>query len=105
MKEKTQCNLGMDLPANSHLHRCQGCGTVWGHGNMMEADVAAHACPKCGKREWRVYQGGGRPQAQGHHAAVARPWYLQALDLILFVGAAAAAAYCVLIFVRELRAK
>lgn len=50
--------------ANSHLHRCQSCGTVWGHGNMMAADIAAHECPKCGKKEWRIYKGGGSPVAQ-----------------------------------------
>jgi len=41
-----------------HLHRCQNCGVIWGHGDMMAGDMEAHKCPKCGKGEWRVYSGG-----------------------------------------------
>jgi hypothetical protein len=41
-----------------HLHRCQNCGVIWGHGNAMLGDVAAHMCPECGAMEWRVYEGG-----------------------------------------------
>ncbi len=41
-----------------HLHRCQHCGVIWGHGNMMGDDVEAHKCPKCGKQEWRPFSGG-----------------------------------------------
>lgn len=49
----------MEKPAESHLHRCQSCGTIWGHGNMMQGDVEAHKCPSCGKTDqWRVYSGG-----------------------------------------------
>lgn len=40
-----------------HLHRCQNCGMIWGHGNMLIEDVEAHKCPKCGKSEWGKYSG------------------------------------------------
>ena len=70
--------------ATSHLHRCQGCGTVWGHGNMMQADIEAHKCPKCGKAEWRIYRGGGQPtNVTPIRPGVAQPWWLT-----LFYGAA-----------------
>lgn len=44
-----------------HLHRCQKCGNIWGHGDMMAEDINAHTCPKCGEAgQWRIYNG-GRP--------------------------------------------
>jgi len=63
-----------------HLHRCQSCGVIWGHGNMMGDDVEAHKCPKCGKQEWRPFSGGQavkRP-APANPASQYRA-YLQAL--------------------------
>jgi hypothetical protein len=49
------------VETHRHLHRCQNCGTIWGHGNMLVEDVEAHKCPKCGRSEWHHYSGGGAP--------------------------------------------
>jgi hypothetical protein len=78
--------------ANSHLHRCQNCGTVWGHGNMMAGDIEAHKCPNCGaegKENWRIYRGGGSPVAQfpPHQAQPESSWTLfSVLNWIMLVG-------------------
>ncbi len=73
---------------------------------MMEGDIAAHKCPKCGKQEWRVYQGGGRPQGQARaHVVVQRSWISEAIDYALLAAGVLMVAYLGMIFVRELRAK
>jgi predicted RNA-binding Zn-ribbon protein involved in translation (DUF1610 family) len=41
----------------NHLHRCQNCGTIWGHGDVLVEDVEAHKCPKCGAQQWRKFSG------------------------------------------------
>lgn len=98
---KENCALGLDTPAHSHLHRCQGCGSIWGHGNMMEGDVAAHKCPKCGKQEWRVYQGGGRPQGQQRAVVAKRSWHLAVFEYAAPAAMLVALGYFCLCFWRE----
>lgn len=39
-----------------HSHRCPFDGTVWTHGDGSFGNRAAHACPKCGRVIWQVYQ-------------------------------------------------
>jgi hypothetical protein len=96
--------------ANSHLHRCQSCGTVWGHGNMMAGDVEAHKCPKCGaegKDNWRIYRGGGAPVAQfpAHQAHGTFQWKNFILTVLLWAMVLMGSAYIGLILWRELAPK
>jgi len=72
---------------NRHLHRCQNCGMVWGHGNMMKGDVEAHKCPRCGKAEWRGFSGGQEAQPAKTIAVVQANYrsYLQALLTVTIV--------------------
>jgi len=42
-------------PAGYHLHRCEHCGTIFGHGSDANGDYERHRCPKCGHgpvKEW-----------------------------------------------------
>jgi hypothetical protein len=55
--DESNTRAAVEEKKHRHLHRCQNCGTVWGHGNMMAADVEAHKCPKCGASEWRQFSG------------------------------------------------
>ncbi|MGH9564243.1 MAG: hypothetical protein ACRD3S_22550 [Terracidiphilus sp.] len=66
-----------------HVHRCQSCGTIWGHGNMMAGDVSAHECPKCGVSEWRIYRGQQQPQR-----AAATPKPKPGFDWMVLLGIA-----------------
>ncbi len=68
-----------------HLHRCQNCGVIWGHGNMLFRDVEAHKCPKCGKSEWLHYSG-LKPDQPAKTAAVQRTYYVIDLVALLQVG-------------------
>lgn len=47
----------IDRPPARHNHRCQNCGLVWSHSDLMAGDEEAHKCPRCGKTEWRKYNG------------------------------------------------
>lgn len=74
-----------------HLHRCQECGTIWGHGHMMQRDIEAHKCPKCGKTEWRVYSGKeSHAVRRGSDAGPRYTWwdYLRAVAPIVLLSAA-----------------
>lgn len=79
------------IEPHRHLHRCQNCGVIWGHGNMMAGDVEAHVCPGCGKQEWRVYSGGpGRVVLnQPQQAQPARSALPMVLALVAVVAIAA----------------
>ena len=79
-----------------HLHRCQNCGTIWGHGNMMVGDVEAHKCPRCGKQEWRVYSGGKSHAAQTRPQAGSRSTFWEYMEVVLPV-ALLAAGFCLLL--------
>jgi predicted RNA-binding Zn-ribbon protein involved in translation (DUF1610 family) len=60
----------IEADTKHHTHRCQACGMIWGHSDLMVGDVEAHTCPKCGQAEWRIFQGaklaahGGAPPPQ-----------------------------------------
>lgn len=71
-----------------HLHRCQNCGLVWGHGNMMARDVEAHKCPRCGKTEWRQFSGlqNERPAPAMKSMLVIEADYLIYVRALLTVG-------------------
>ncbi len=76
-----------------HLHRCQNCGVIWGHGELP-CDLEAHKCPKCGKSEWRIYSGLKKDQpAPAKTAAVqGRTYYSVDLGTMLSMGLLAMAA-------------
>lgn len=79
-----------------HLHRCQNCGQIWGHGNMMQRDVEAHKCPKCGKQEWRVYSGLQDGEAKKPAQATEKTFFLVHANYRLYVQAMMTVAVVVL---------
>lgn len=83
------------VEAHRHLHRCQNCGVIWGHGNMMAEDVEAHKCPKCGRSEWRHFSGGQAVRRQAVETEKKTPYR----DLIIALLSVATLAASIVILV------
>jgi hypothetical protein len=92
---KMETEKPQEIEAHRHLHRCQNCGVIWGHGNMMADDVEAHKCPKCGRTEWRHFSGGQAVKRE--RIAAEKPTPYKDLFLAVLGIAALAAAMVILV--------